>query len=68
MQQLTPTRQKSQHKSPTRHKSLSQDIIPDYKLFQIEPHDGSSKVVTVIEVKTKDDFNDNLPDHWLPCC
>ena len=31
-------------------KSVSEDIIPDYKLYKIES-DGGSSVVTIIEVK-----------------
>ena len=39
-------------------KSVSEDVIPDCKLFKIES-DGGSNVVTIIEVKTRANFNDD---------
>ena len=45
-------------KTPQQQKSVSEDVIPDYKLFKIES-DGCSNVVTITEVKTRANFNDD---------
>ena len=42
----------------TPQKSVSEDVIPDYKLFKIESN-GGSNVLTIIEVKTLANFNDD---------
>ena len=39
------------------HVSLHEIIVPDYKLFQIEAN-GESIAITVIEVRTNEQFND----------
>ena len=45
--------------TPQQQKSVSEDVIPDYKLFKIESK-GGSNVVTIIEVKTRTNFNDSV--------